>query len=303
MKVIASSLPFLQPLSSFSQDISLRSLAGILLRRTLDKYSEKITSEQTHFIRQQLLALWNQETNSIILKRLSHILAQSASSGDWKDLCPQLISAHSNDNSAPSGASKSTALLSLIEVLTEYSPDDIQQNLAAIGLLLVQCLNGQPAKVEVACAKATCACVAVLADDNARNSFKPAIASLLRIISDSLNRGDEVDTTLIIEYLVEIANIQPLFFKPDLEKVVSAMLVIANSEPLDFATRSIALEFMCTMCEAAPVLCRRCPMLINGVIPCLFTIIFEQSQEITDKVWIAGAYAGKRELIDVPCKW
>lgn len=278
-----------------TNEMSLRSLAGILLRRTLDKCSDRINPQQTTFIRQQLLTLWNIETSPILLKRLSHILAQSASVGDWKDLCPSLIASHnaavSGTNSTPAEVNKTMALLGLVEVLTEYSPDDIQDNLGSIGGLLVASLNNQPSKIEVACAKATCACVSVMRDDATRNNFKSAIASILRICSDALNRGDEVDTTLIIEYLVEVAAIQPLFFKSSLDDIVGAMLVIAQSEPLDFATRSIALEFMCTMCEAAPVLCRRCTALTSGIIPCLFSIIFEQSAEIEENDWVKGNYS------------
>ena len=111
----------------------MRSLAGILLRRTLDKHCEKIPADRNVTIRQQLLALWKVESNTVMLKRLSHILAQSSSNGDWKDLLPSLITQH---DSQPSEINKSVALISLIEIVTEYSPDDIQDNLATIGPLL-----------------------------------------------------------------------------------------------------------------------------------------------------------------------
>ena len=154
-------------------------------------------------------------------------------------------------------------------------------------------MNNPSHKVEIACARATCACVVVMKDDVARNSFKPAITPILRILSDALNRSDEVDATSIIEYLVEIASIQPLFFKQVLDDIVKAMSSIAGSGDLDFSTRSIALEFILTICEVAPALARKCTNISQHIIPLLFTMLFESSTEVDQAAWARGKYSGR----------
>ena len=277
----------------------MRSLAGILARRTIDKYADKINSEMNVVIRSALLALWGTETNTVLLKRLSHILAQSASNGDWKELLPSIIQQHTQSNSTnqtsnqtPADIHKTVALIGLIEIIAEYSPDDIQDNLSVIGSLLVNYMNNSSSKIEVSCARATCACVVVMKDDNARNSFKPAITPILRILSQALARNDEVDATNIIEYLVEIATIQPLFFKSVLEEIIQAMFQISGSVPLDFSTRSVALEFILTICEAAPALARKCNAITQNIIALLYSMLFESQGEINEGVWVKGKYTG-----------
>ena len=90
------------------------------MRRALDKHGDKITTELNTNIRSNLIQIWCQENNSIVLKRLSHVLAQSASNGDWSDLLPSLISQHAVDptNTTPEHINKIASLLKLIEIIS-----------------------------------------------------------------------------------------------------------------------------------------------------------------------------------------
>ena len=67
---------------------------------------------------------------------------------------------------------------------------------------------------------------------------------IINVLGAALSRGDEQDASVIMEHLVTIAQIQPLFFKGIMDNVVSAMIVVAGSEALEFPTRAIALELM-----------------------------------------------------------
>jgi hypothetical protein len=96
-----------------------------------------------------------------------------------------------------------------------------------------------------------------------------------------------------MEYLVAIANSQPIFFKGNVDAVVEAMLTVAKSKDLDFPTRSIALELMVTLTETAPALARRCRGLVQGLVPLAFSIMQDLEEEDTE--WAAGKYAVEAE--------
>jgi hypothetical protein len=71
---------------------------------------------------------------------------------------------------------------------------------------------------------------------------------LFIIVVDALTRGDEIDATSIIENLVSVAQIQPLFMKGAVEQVVGAMLTIASSSALEVSTRTMAMEVTAILC-------------------------------------------------------
>ena len=67
----------------------LRSFAGVLLRRALEKTS--FDANMSGELREMLLNMWKVEQSPLLLKRLAHIMAQSASGSSWLDLLPQVV--------------------------------------------------------------------------------------------------------------------------------------------------------------------------------------------------------------------
>ena len=72
---------------------------------------------------------WSRETSPLILRRLNHIMAQSAARGDWNELLPFILTA----SSKMSGAGV-IATLDIVEILSEYSPDQIFANIIIPGI-------------------------------------------------------------------------------------------------------------------------------------------------------------------------
>jgi hypothetical protein len=167
------------------------------------------------------------------------------------------------------------SLLNLVEVVAEYSPDDIAKCLGALGPFLAAGLASSDLSVKVACAKSTGACIVAIEDEEARSSFKPALDPMIAVLGQALANGDEAEATIIMDHLVSISQIQPMFFKGAMDAVVSAMVVVASSDSLEFSTRSMALELMVSLSETAPVLARRCPALISGLVPLAFALMTE----------------------------
>lgn len=276
----------------------MRSLSAVLLRRSIDSstaHGKKISAATRNKLRSYLLDLWGKETNAMILRRMSHVMAQSAADGTWKDLLPHMLERITSGGNASSAVA--VAGLGLIETIADYSPDDISANMSVLGGFLSSFMTAQDTAVQVACARATAACIVSLDDDTARNAFKPAIMPIVSVLGDALNRGDEQDACGILEHLVDIAAIQPLFYKGALDALVTAMITVGNGNELDFSTRSLALELLVTIAEAAPALARRCSALLQGVVPLCMTLMLEV--EDSDEEWANGQYSA--ELPDDPC--
>ncbi len=62
--------------------------------------------------------------------------------------------------------------------------------------------------------------------------------------------GEETSAQEVLEQLIEVAEQHPKFLKKQLPEVIAAMIQIANADQLDPPTRTLAVEFMVTLCEA-----------------------------------------------------
>jgi importin-5 len=278
----------LEVLRNSSIDLVIRSLSGILLRRILDSgtaHGNKVYQDQASLfsIRNNLLDIWSHEMNSLILRRLAHILAQIASNGNWMELIPSLLS-----HGATLEGNSLIALLNLIEIIAEYCPDDVLTHLSSLVSFLGPHLIQNDPRIQIACAKAVGACIVSARDEGARETFKPALQLIIRTLGNALNQGDELDAVTIMEYLVNIAQHQPMFFKGSMDHIVEAMVTVAASQGLDFPTRSIAVELMVTLTETAPALARRCTGLVNGLVPLAMNLMLELEE--TDQEWAAQEY-------------
>jgi importin-5 len=293
-------MSMIQTLLSIVADVNCdkagRSLCGVLLRGALEKEQSKFSPENLAALRGMLIQLWQSESDSLILKRISHVMAQSAMSSSWIDLIPQIVNyatqaltSLSNDNNNKSMISIVISAFSLIEVIAEYCPTDILTHIQILGMFLSSNLNHNNIMIKISCAKSCCSVIIALGDEPCRDSFKPAIQPIINVMGDALNNGDEIDATDINDYLVQIALHQPIFFKGNLDHVVNAMLSIAqNSNQWEFTTRSMALELMVTLTETAPALARRCPGLVQGMVPLAMNIMLEVEDSETE--WLQGRY-------------
>ena len=191
--LVAESL--IQVLSDKSGDLTLRSFSGILLRRSLDQIGSKVSPEINNQLREAIIQIWSTETNKLILKRISHAIAQSSACGKWDDLIPRLLSM--TGSLSQNGI---IALLELIEIVSEYNASDIEKNLSAVGSFLSTLLGPSvDPHIQLACAKATGACIIAIEDDGARGLFKPALEPIIVILGSALQRGDEIGATSTIQ--------------------------------------------------------------------------------------------------------
>ena len=261
----------------------LRSFSGVLLRQAIEKYSAKVPAESLGQLRGWMLQLWAAESDSLILKRLTHALAQSAAKVAWPELIPNLLA-----QVATMAPSNVQTFLSLVEKIAEYRPEDIQAAINQLGGFLAKALSSPEPTVAVAAAKATIASILAIEDENVRANFRAALPPILTVLGAALSRSDELDATAIMELLVDLAQVHPIFFKGGLDALVQAMLSVAAAEGLEFSTRNMALELMVTLAEAAPAMARRCAGLVQGLVPLAMSLMLEIEEEDAD--WAQGRY-------------
>jgi hypothetical protein len=195
-----------------SVELIYRSFAGVLLRRVIERYGAKLTPNDTIQMRSAVMAVWGFETNATILKRLAHVIAQSAVSPEWKDLIPNIIGFATSTATASNGQQQQqsllVAILNMLEVVAEYCPDDVVANLGPLSQFLELHLRSDNAVMQVACAKATGAVIICIEEDTTRDTFQAALQPIISVLGAALTRGDEADATNIMENLVTIAQMQ-----------------------------------------------------------------------------------------------
>jgi len=284
----------LQIASDRTIDTVIRSFSAVLLRRTIEKYSKSIDGETTRQLRSGLLNIWASETEVTVLRHFSHAMAQSAAQSSWLDLLPTIIT---HGQSGQVSNSQIVPILSLVEIIADYCPDDILTHLQKLGTFLGNFIGSSDINVRTSCAKATAACIVALEDEGARNSFKPALLPVVSIIGDTLNNGNEHEATGILDHLVTIAQMQPLFYRGALDNIATAMMTVAGNTDYEFSTRAMALELLVTLSETAPALARRSSTFIRGICPVVFSIMLEIEEDESE--WIVGKYS--EEDMDEDC--
>lgn len=280
-----------------SLDVSARLLCGVLLRRLIEKSLHMLPADMIASFQSGLLAVWSSETDSKLLANLSHLISQVAYTiaqppinGNWTQLIPAVAA----ETAQMSDLSKISASFKLIETLAEYRPDDITANISTLGGFLAPFLGHSDVNVQIASAKATASCITALDDEESRILFKPALQPIINVIGAALQQGFEIEATAIIDHLVAVAEIQPIFFRGAVETIVPIMLQIAGHKDFEFSTRSMALELLATLSQTAPALVRKCSSLVPGVVPLAFNMMLETDED--DDEFSRGKYS--EELLD-----
>jgi hypothetical protein len=203
---------------------TVRSSAGVLLRRALEAYGTSSQNDrfQDQFVEQlktMCLHVFVNETSAHLLRRIAHIIAQLATIREWPSLLPTIVSTLQSTPELCANTHYVRACLSLVEILSEYVPEcvcaDVQLAVSVLGPFLGSFFSAADIQTQVFCARATAAVIVCFGEESeaARNAFRPALQPIIKVVGDCLQRGDELDAVSIMENLVELVQIQPLFLK------------------------------------------------------------------------------------------
>ena len=251
--------------ASLGDDI--RSMASVLLRQAIIKYSDELNREHSNQMFQKLFEIWSADiTSPLILKRLNHVLAQFRNDA----IIPLLL-----NNNMTLSDEKLLLKLELLEKITEYSPEQVNSHINVLGGFYAQYLSSTNKMIQIVTARVITATICVLDDINTRNSFKAALPLILSIIMTN----DESEVLKIIENFIAIGEMHPLFFKNNLQEVVLNMYNIIQQKNYDYSIRMLSLELLITMTESAPAMIRRCEDYMNNIVPVCLNLMLEIDDE------------------------
>lgn len=246
-------------------DPILRSMSAVLLRGIFEARLETFAEADAHRIREQVYVCWNQESVPHVRRKFAHLLAQIASQTSWADLVPGILTSSSSPES----------VLHLLEILSEYIPDEVADSAASYWPYLSNALSSSDPAVKLAGAKATAACVVTIHDEGALKVFQSVIMPILAVVSESLSTGDEMDATILLDRLIDVAQFKPTFYKPTFESVLQAMIAIGAHRDLEYSTRSAAMEMLVTLSESAPAMARRSKGFIDQMVDLVMNLMLE----------------------------
>lgn len=191
----------------------------------------------------------------------------------WPELLPFIFQCVQTGN--PSHAE--SAFL-VFDQLARYCMDMLIQYLGTIHGALSAGLANPSLDVKICAFSATTTFIGFLESAAEREKFQSLVPSLLGVLSEALNAGDEIAANTAVENLIEVADEHPRFLRKQIHDVAGAMIKIAEAESLDDATRRLAAEFLVTLCEArdkAPGMMRKLPQLVQQLFNCCVAFLLE----------------------------
>jgi hypothetical protein len=246
--------------------------------------TNKQNTQNTHpqaAVKQELLAALAAEPNASVRKKVgdavSELAAELLPAGAWPELLPALV-----ERVQSGQAQAMEAGLAILGTLATYATGALRPHLAQLHPLLGTCLGHPSLEVQVAALHAVAGFIQQLEDAKEREAFAPMLPAVLATLGRCLTAGEEDSAQEVLERLIEVAEEHPKFLKRQLGDVVGAMLQIAGADALDAPTRTLAVEFMVTLCEArdrAPGMMRKLPDFVPSLFACLMGFLLDVEDE------------------------
>ena len=128
-----------------------------------------------------------------------------------------------------------------------------------------------------------------------RDGFATLAPIASNVVSSLIQRRCDAEVCDALEILIDICELQPRFFKGNLNNVVLQMTAIASSKALDDGARQLALEFLTTMAESASSMVRKLNnadgTFTRETIPVVMAFILE-FDDMTMTEWLKPAASG-----------
>lgn len=289
-----------------SHSLEARGLCAVLLRKVLTRDDASIwpgiSPPGKAAVKQEMLNCIREEPMRAVTKKVCDCVSELAAGiledQGWPELLPFIFQL------VQSGQPRlvESALL-IFAAMARYVMGVLTQYMGTLNGVLQQCLGAAETEVRLAAIKATCVFISELESAEDRDKFQSTLPALLACIGRSLNEGDESSAQDAIEMFIEIAEAHPRFLRRQLPQVVDAMLQIAESESLDEGVRTLAAEFLVTLCEArekAPGMMRKLPQFGDRLFKCLVLFLLEVED---DPQWHAAEderheHEGEGEIFD-----
>lgn len=156
----------------------------------------------------------------------------------------------------------------------------LDRYLGEVGRLVQTALADAELKVKVAGARAFVSFVINLTRAQ-QAGFVQLLPGVLQVIMQACQSGSELEAREVLSAIVELAEIEPKFMRPNMPALTTQMMLIAKEAGLDEGTRRLALEVLVVICEEAPAMARKFPALVQQLIPLLISFCAEIDEDAT----------------------
>eukprot|EP00741_Cyanophora_paradoxa_P006672 tig00001030_g6453.t1 len=246
-----------------SQQDAVRSMSAVLIRRIMTRENETLwTAMQAatqQYVKTELVAAVESEPQHHIRNKICDTLSDLAAlvlehGGDWPELLPVMF----NWTKSPRAELRESALC-IFANLANSIAEKLQPMMGVILGVLKATLADPVQDVRLAALRATGNFLTSIEDENPQQlaPFVELLPNMLSTIEQALNSNEEQAARSALEQFVEIVDYNPQFFKKQLPQVLQAMLMITTTETLEDDTRHLALEFILSLAEKAPGMCRK----------------------------------------------
>jgi len=191
----------------------------------------------------------------------------------WPELFPWMLTATRSGN-----ANMHEAALTIFNSFSDLMAEKMKPMLPTLHEVFTLSLREDQAMiVRIAALKTLASLLLALQDGASRNAFQSLIPAMLQTISSALQANDEGEVRSALEVFVEIAESQPKFLKKSVVPCVEGMIQIASNSDLEDPTRHLALEFLLTVAENAPVTACKFdpPGFCHAVVPVALKMMLE----------------------------
>lgn len=242
-----------------------------ITKKVCDSVSE-IAAEIFDEVKIDVMKRLNVEKETDQVTQHAAEIFQKESQG-WPELLPFIFQCVQSGNA---GHAESAFLV--FDQLARFSIDQLAQFLGTIHGALSAGLSNPSLDVKIAAFSATTTFIGCLEKQSDREKFQSLVPSLLGVLGEALNSGDEIAANTAVERLIEVADEHPRFLRKQINDVAGAMIKIAEADSLDDGTRRLAAEFLVTLCEArdkAPGMMRKLPQLVQQLFNCCVSFLLE----------------------------
>ncbi|CAM9279367.1 unnamed protein product, partial [Hapterophycus canaliculatus] len=185
--------------------------------------------------------------------------------------------------------SKKTLAFFLLGAMAETSLESLSGQSSSLMQMCAGALSDLSQLATASAAfKAAAAVLQIIPDENERSAFHPILPQMLQVLSSVLSSGDELEAQEMLESLVQLADVSPLFFRTNVTTMTEAMLAVGSASQLEFCTRAAGVEVLLSLAERAPAVMRKCPSLAPGLLPLGLALTCEIDDDQTE--WITGPY-------------
>lgn len=259
-----------------------RAFCALLLRKVLTKEDPlmwpRLSKQVQDMVKNELLVGLGEEQERDVCRKICHavselgVFAAEAEDG-WQELVPMLVQLL---QSGTPGLMESA--LSIVSALALRHEADIVMQIPGLHSCLQSSLNQESIAVRREAFSATCALVQSLNEAAQRNTFQPLVPHMLGALGHFLRLGDSEAANDALENMIEVADTTPKFLRKQLQDIVNAMVQMAMTESLEAGVRSLATEFLITVCERKeqiPQMLKRMPNFVQQLFEVLMPFLLD----------------------------